>query len=482
MQMSREEAASEFGKSLDNGDAAVFVGAGVSIAAGYPPWDGLVARLRHDLAVPSKFSDLPLLAQYYENQHGRDALEAAIADDLRAISTASPTIIHDLLAKVPVTAIWTTNFDQLLETAMPERQLVVDDEEFARLGDGSVQAIYKMHGSVRCTGARGRVGSLIEGKLVISRDDYERFPQDHPRAWQLLNAHFLTKSLLFLGLSFTDPNLNYVFRLVRNLRTKTLRGHYTVLKRPRKADDLQLHQQAVNDLDRVGVHVIEVDEYSELEDVLRAVVARARPHRLFVAGSPPSVKTAKGSRTYEPDEVPDELRAFCDTLGKLLADAPIPLMTAGGVGAMVGYAMLKQLAEENQYHHELLTVVRRTMDERVDYPNERFGQLKFVAADQTGLRGHAFESVRAMLLIGGSAGSEGEVTLATSRGIGVIPVAMTGGAAARVWKRISSDFAAYRLGNDPVDRRVFDRLNNARDPHSAARAAVQLVRQALFVS
>ena len=53
-----------FGQYVDNREATVLVGAGLSRDAGYPDWSGLLEKVRDALQLPD-LDDLPLLAQYH---------------------------------------------------------------------------------------------------------------------------------------------------------------------------------------------------------------------------------------------------------------------------------------------------------------------------------------------------------------------------------------------------------------------------------
>ena len=48
------------------------------------------------------------------------------------------------------------------------------------------------------------------------------------------------------------------------------------------------------DLLDIGVSVATLDEYDEIETLLRQLVVRCRPRRLFVSGSPPGEKRLFG--------------------------------------------------------------------------------------------------------------------------------------------------------------------------------------------
>ena len=137
-----------FGAAAELGVAALFVGAGLSRGAGLPDWNDLMEMPRARAGVPAAVRDLPLVAEYYEQdpQGGR----ASLMDHLLRSTAAGhtePSEGHRLLAKLPVREIWTTNFDPLIERYMPEAQVVSTDDEMQRVGYGR-RSVVKMHGSI----------------------------------------------------------------------------------------------------------------------------------------------------------------------------------------------------------------------------------------------------------------------------------------------------------------------------------------------
>src|SRR5664280_512326 len=252
-----------------------------SIPAGLPSWGVLLKELQERAGVPDHH-DYPLLAEYIaaDPQVGRTALIHHVLARVAPVGI-TPTAGHLLIRQLPIGEVWTTNYDQLLELACPEAQLVIDDDDVRFIGS-TARTIVKMHGS-----ASGGPPRSWASEPVITRSDYETYQERRPRTWALLRAAYLSRTFLFLGFSFTDPNIEILLRLARKHGTSVGDRHMAVLRPPdpTKPDELRLHQFRVNDLENSGVAVHEIADFNELEPLLTALVRRTRSPRLFVAGS-----------------------------------------------------------------------------------------------------------------------------------------------------------------------------------------------------
>ena len=102
-------------QALNNGDAAIFAGAGLSVPSGCVNWKQLLNGIAAELALDiEKESDLVAIAQYHYNKSGnnRTKLNEIIRD---AFQTGKfPNENHNILAHLPISTYWTTNYDKLI--------------------------------------------------------------------------------------------------------------------------------------------------------------------------------------------------------------------------------------------------------------------------------------------------------------------------------------------------------------------------------
>lgn len=89
-------------KELNENNVAVFIGAGMSKAAGYVDWSGLMSPVAKGLGLDvAKESDLVALAQYHlnANNNNRHKLSQLLIDEFSDLK--NPTENHSLLASRP---------------------------------------------------------------------------------------------------------------------------------------------------------------------------------------------------------------------------------------------------------------------------------------------------------------------------------------------------------------------------------------------
>ena len=473
-----EDLIAKYGRYVDERSATVLIGAGLSRQVGYPGWGGLLAPMQAELNTPA-MDDMALLAEYFVTAApgNRDRLDRHVIDTFAALGDPAPARVHRLLAELPIDEYWTTNYDPLVERAIGDPHIFANDEELATASvERGQRRVNKMHGSIDPA-----------GPLILTRTDYENYPNTHPRFWQLLQAQFLTKTFLFLGFSFTDPNLELVFKLVRTLTSGIRRDHFAIMKSPDPTGDSDVDAKTraafdlkIADLENVGVHVVVVDSYDAIDEILSKLVARCRPPQLMISGSTPttSPRPMAAGGAYPTAPIPAEIADIAAAIGDKLAGTAVAAVAGGEVGSLVGYQMCRTLVVSDRYDPDRFTLVRRRRDDKVDPPNTRLGNIVFTGDDPTDLRSNALRRVRALLVLGGSDGTRTEVDQAFKAELGVVPVGRTGGTAQQVWQDMQARLSDLRLGGRPIDATSFEHLMSD-DVDQVAAAAVALCLQAL---
>lgn len=277
-----------FFREIDAGDAAVFAGAGLSASAGYVDWRNLLRDVADELDLDvEQESDLVSLAQFHVNHHrnNRHRINQAIISALSF--ERDPTENHRLLSRLPITTWWTTNYDQLIERALREVGKVVDvKSDVAQLANTRPRRdaiVYKMHGDID-----------RPNDAVVTRDDYERYSADRGAFVTALAGDLVSKTFLFLGFSFTDPNLDQILSRVRISFNNNQRQHFAIFRERKRetkdSDEQYAHAKArqlhvIEDLKRFNIRVLLVSEYDEITAILRELERRYRRRTVFVSAS-----------------------------------------------------------------------------------------------------------------------------------------------------------------------------------------------------
>lgn len=206
----------ELANAISRGDAVFFVGAGLSAGAGLPTWTELVDGMREELMPEPEEANPMLVAQFYRNQHGDHKLFTFLRKALRS-STAQPTPAHRAMSSLPVRVFYTTNYDDLLETALKENgrafHVIANDQEVSLWDERDEVQVVKLH------------GDLDNAKsIVLTEEDYVRFMYENKAIQRKLIDTFSFRTVIFVGYGLNDPNISLIYNnLLHEL------GH---LKRP----------------------------------------------------------------------------------------------------------------------------------------------------------------------------------------------------------------------------------------------------------
>lgn len=191
----RQEALS-LGREAGQGSLALFLGAGVSLAAGLPSWRDLIEgaappELRSDPAFRRSLRrNLPRAASKVQGSlPSREEFVARIRKQLPGVRHA---VAHGLLTSMRIGEAVTTNFDTLYELAAK----VPLDGKLSVLPwkrqPGRPPWLLKLH------------GDLESGGLVVTSEDYRGFVRDHRVLGSVVQSLLVTRHLVFVGYSLRD--------------------------------------------------------------------------------------------------------------------------------------------------------------------------------------------------------------------------------------------------------------------------------------
>jgi len=258
---------------LENKSLSVFLGSGMSFNACGLDWKTLVEPYIFQL--PGNDPDPIKGLQYYTTQNRINIVnfKREIAEKFIGLKC---DIRHEILAKLPIRNYWTTNFDTLIEDALKntreQRDVMTTNDSFITAEERRDNVVYKLHGDIN------------ESKdIVILQDDYDKYDISHCNFMMALGNELATNNMLFLGYSFSDPDINNIIRLLK-LRDSTAQTHLFILKKESK--DKELAQKYwIDELAKKGIITCLIDEYTEIEEILKRVYKKYMARKIFVSGS-----------------------------------------------------------------------------------------------------------------------------------------------------------------------------------------------------
>ena len=203
--------------------------------------------------------------------------------------------------------------------------------------------IYKMHGDCR-----------QPQDAVLTKEDYETYSEKREVFSTALKGDLVERTFLFLGFSFTDPNIDYILSRIRGLLGQNQRGHYCVMKWPDPPQGADGVSQAeyeyqrrklelrISDLSRYQIQAVMVNSYSEITEILSELNRRSHLKHIFVSGS---------AFDFEPLGK-DRLEKFCMRLGREIVKRGFHLVSGlgVGVGGAVTLGSLEQVYADNLSH------------------------------------------------------------------------------------------------------------------------------------
>jgi Sir2- and TIR-associating SLOG family/SIR2-like domain len=445
----------EYAEELRNYNAVVFVGAGLSRSSGYLDWRQLLAPVIRDLGLNAATDvDLVTVAQYSVNEAGgnRAGLTRSIFNAFQELK--KPTRNHELLARLPIHTYWTTNYDKLIEEALKDAKKVPDvkyrREQLAVTRAHRDVVVYKMHGDVD-----------HPHEAVICKDDYERYPWDREPFITALRGDLIEKTFLFLGFSFSDPNIDYILSRVRTEYGQNQRHHYCVLKRVTRENGepaREFKQRAlrqyyfIRDLKRFAIQTVLVDDYGKITQLLEELSDAYKRASVFISGAAAEFGSWSPARA----------EAFLYKLGKALAAHSLRIVTGFGIGvgsAVINGALAHLSAMGRAISDEDL-VMRPFPQGSAGY-HRHWKQYREGMIDYAGVALFVFGNQRdGSGTVVSSPGMREEFDLCLKAGVKPLPIGATGFLAQELWNEVQKDLDTHFPRAKPAFRATFKKLNN----------------------
>jgi hypothetical protein len=238
----------------------------------FPSWPQLIQRMQqsllsdpllepfkdavnHFFEVESALDCAELFRNYTQGPNYWDFLQQQYGskpDDIHRLTRS-----HNELTRLPIKRIFTTNFDELIETAYRAKGIQIRvsssshdfmDHRVAR----DAHHLIKLHGTID-----------QPGTLVLTRSDYARSRRERSEMFRYLTDQFEYASFLFVGFSLLDPNFNILFDEAHYVREGKNPISYVVQARKDPIREAYLRS--------LGVNAITLNSWGQLPMFLSAI-------------------------------------------------------------------------------------------------------------------------------------------------------------------------------------------------------------------
>lgn len=425
-------------EELEEDNVAIFAGAGLSVGAGHVNWKQLLTPLAKEIKIDiNKEHDLVSLAQYYINENGRQRLADKLINEIGI--EKQPTENHRILAKLPITNFWTTNYDTLLEDSLKNEGKLPDvkftNDHLATTKKGRSAIVYKMHGDIN-----------LAHEAILTKDQYESYSVKHAPFVTALSGHLVSKTFLFLGFSFTDPNLDYILSRIRISFEDRQRQHFCIFKAVAESDYSTKEEYNYNkvkqdllskDLKRFNIKVILIQEWVDLNRILKEITNQYKSKSIFLSGSAHEY----GHWTK------DETEVFLSKLGEILINKKFKIVSGLGLG--IGNAFISGGIKEiysNQYGKIDDQIIMKPFPQHVADPTQRsliWTKWRYDLIGRSGIciffMGNKFTDNKIEL----ANGMDEEFKIAKELGLKLIPIGCSGYKASEYYTEIIDNLDKY---------------------------------------
>lgn len=287
MAVSKDTLIRKYTQAIREGNAGIFAGAGLSRASGYVDWKNLLRPLAKEVELDiEKEKDFLSVAQYCRNESGtRASINQEILNAFNAEVGENENI--DIIARLPISTYWTTNYDKLIEKELEKKNrkadVKMDSDQLSTVLMNRDAVVYKMHGDVD-----------HPSHAVLTKDDYVLYDKKRPLFKTILKGDLISKKFLFIGFSFEDPNLDYILGQIHALLDENVTEHYCFFRKVQRLDysndedygyEKARQELRAKDLARYGIQTVFVDDYPEITAILRDIEFAVKRSNVFISGS-----------------------------------------------------------------------------------------------------------------------------------------------------------------------------------------------------
>ncbi|BCT67098.1 SIR2 family protein [Nitrosospira sp. NRS527] len=177
----------------------------------------------------------------------------------------------EILSRLNVDGVITTNWDLLLEKLFPDYKIFIGQSELLFSNPQSIAEIYKIHGS-----------ASRPASLVLTKEDYTEFDNKNPYLAAKLITLFVEHPIVFIGYSLTDPNIRGLLKSIVSVlgedKLEKLQNNLVFVQREKNNESEYSQTYMTIDEGQIPITIIRTESYvpvyEALDEVKRRIPAR----------------------------------------------------------------------------------------------------------------------------------------------------------------------------------------------------------------
>lgn len=273
---------------LKNKNCSLFVGAGLSISSGFPTWPKMLEELIKVMGTLPY--DTSSQKADYEKMLTDSNKYLMIAEDLKSLlgkkfneylekrfadPSLKPNHNHQFITEIDFQFIITTNYDKLLEKAyaypkqlFPAVLTNTMSRDIAYKIWNKEFFIVKAHGDV----------NIRKDEIIMTEKDYRDIMFKNPGFQSALQVMFSTKSIIFVGTSFTDPDFLLLMRYLHSAYHGGGPTHYILIN-----ENDVLNVEAKRYMEDFNLHSIKYNPENDYEQITQflEILSKEAPSSLL---------------------------------------------------------------------------------------------------------------------------------------------------------------------------------------------------------
>ncbi len=422
-------------KALKEKNAVAFIGAGMSVSQGFFDWKKLLKPIADKLGlnIDEEQHDLTSLAQLFVDDHGgiRGELDQILVEEYGK-TTMTVSENHRILARLPIQIYWTTNYDRLIEKALLEQGKTPDIKKAQ--SDLTVNLpkrdaiIYKMHGDIETV-----------SETVLTKHEYEDYNKKRELFSNAFKSDYVSRTFLFIGFSFTDPNLDYLISRIRTTLGQNIKPDYYFIKKEVSPRTQRKQELKANSLKKYGLNPLWINDYLETTSILKEVESRFLRTTILISGSAEEYGSFGKKRATE----------LLHDLSKTLSNNSYKILTGfgWGVGSAVINGVLDNMESERNQNIDNYLIMRPFPQFETKGKNlkELWSEYrkKFIPLAGIGIFVFGNRKNKTTGELEEATGVIDEFNIALQSGLLVIPIGATGFVSESLWTKVIDSFKDF---------------------------------------